>query len=443
MSGIAQIMKSRGYEVSGSDRSESDMTKYLREAGIPVVIGQKAENITPDLDIIVYTSAIREDNPELIAARATAEKPGGPRVIKRAVILGELLDEFPVPVCVAGTHGKTSTSSILTYIYMAADLDPAVAIGGILHNLGANYRIGHGDHMLIEADEYTDSFLQFHPKYNIITNIEVDHLDYFKDLADIQDSFHQYVAGMKEGGVLVTGPDIAPLFADLPVRVLTVSLKEHADVTAKNIRHHENDMGLTFDVYMHDECLGPLDLYLPGRHLIYDTLCAVTVALAENIPFEVIQKGVAAYRSTQKRFELKGVYHGAKVVDDYAHHPAEIRATLRSAAEVKHKELYVVFQPHTYSRTLYLFDDFVTSLSAADHLILMDIFAARDEKEAGMVTSKMLAEAIAKNGTDVHYLPAFDDIIKFLQKNISTDDLLITMGAGKAVDIANHLLSEQ
>ncbi len=437
MSGIAQIMKSRGYVVSGSDRSETDITRHLVTSGISVCIGQKAENITPDMDIIVYTAAVHEDNPELIAARAS-----GARVIERAVMLGELLDEFAVPVGVAGTHGKTSTSSMLAYIYMAADLDPSVAIGGILQNLGANYRVGHGDHMLIEACEYCDSFLHFHTKYNIITNIEAEHLDYFKDLADIQDSFREYVAGMREDGTLITAADCAHLFTDLPVRLLTVSLDEPADITAANIEHHTDALGSAFDLIYQGSNLGRLDIYVPGRHLIFDALCAAGAAIAEGLPFDAIRQGLANYKSTQKRFEYKGDYHGAKVVDDYAHHPSEIKATMLAAQEVPHKDLYVVFQPHTFSRTIAFFDDFVSTLSMADHVILTDIYSAREE-DTGAVSSGMLAEAIAKNGTDVHYFPTFDEIEKFLEKNISTKDLLITMGAGNAVVVANHLLSKK
>lgn len=437
MSGIAQIMQSRGYSVSGSDRAVSPITQHLEECGIPVAIGQRAENITPDMDIIVYTAAVHEDNPELIAARAS-----GARVIERAVMLGELLDEFAVPVGVAGTHGKTSTSSMLTYIYLAAGMDPSVAIGGILHNLNANYRIGHDGHMLIEACEYADSFLHFHTKYNVITNIEAEHLDYFGDLEHIQASFRRYVAGMKEGGALITSPECAQLFADLPVRIITVSLDQPADITCQNLVHHPHALGSSFDLLYHGQNLGRLDLYVPGRHLIYDALCAAGAALAEGIPFSAVREGLASYQSTQKRFEFKGMFRGAKVVDDYAHHPSEIRATMEAAKEVPHKELYVVFQPHTYSRTIAFFDDFVKALSMADHLLLADIYSAR-EVDTGEVSSAMLAEAIAKTGTDVHYFPTFDEIEKFLQKNISTDDLLITMGAGNAVVVANHLLAEK
>ena len=437
MSGIAQIMKSRGYTVTGSDRNETDITRRLEMSGISVTIGQKAENITSDMDIIVYTAAVHEDNPELIAARAS-----GARVIERAVMLGELLDEFAVPVGVAGTHGKTSTSSMLAYIYMAADLDPSVAIGGILQNLGANYRVGHGDHMLIESCEYCDSFLHFHTKYNIITNIEAEHLDYFKDLADIQDSFHQYVAGMREGGALITSADCAHLFKDLPVRLITVSLDEPADITAENIVHHETALGSAFDIIYQGQNLGRLDIYVPGRHLIFDALCAAGAAIAEGLPFDAIRQGLANYKSTQKRFEYKGDYNGAKVIDDYAHHPSEIRATMLAAQEVPHNELYVVFQPHTFSRTIAFFDDFVSTLSMADHVILADIYSAR-EVDTGEVSSQKLAAEIAKTGTDVRYFPTFDEIEKFLEKNISTKDLLITMGAGNAVVVANHLLSKK
>ena len=247
---------------------------------------------------------------------------------------------------------------------------------------------------------------------------------------------------MREGGTLITAADCAPLFKDLPVQVLSVSLDETADITAKNIVHHENALGSSFDMFYKGENLGRLDIYVPGRHLIFDALCAAAAAIAEGIPFESVRQGLANYKSTQKRFEYKGDYKGAKVVDDYAHHPSEIKATMLAAQEVPHNELYVVFQPHTFSRTIAFFDDFVSTLSMADHLILADIYSAR-EVDTGEVSSRKLADAIAKTGTDVHYFPTFDEIEKFLEKNISTNDLLITMGAGNAVDIANHLLSKK
>ena len=439
MSGIACAMKSLGYQVTGSDRQIGDTYPLLMQAGIPVRIPQQAENITPDIDTVVYTAAIHEDNPELIAARKS-----GAEVLSRAEMLGRLFDHYDTPIAVAGSHGKTSTSSILAHIYMAAGRDPSFNIGGILHNTGTNFRIGQGDPMIIEACEYTDSFLHFHAKYNIITNIEPEHLDYFRTFENEQHSFQQYVEGMKEGGVLVTSPALKPLFVSLikdkNIRIVTASLDEEADFTVSDVIHHETGLGYSFHLIENGKDHGRLDLFVPGLHMVYDALLAAALSVSEGVPFDAVREGIAAYQSTKKRFEYLGEYHGAKVIDDYAHHPTEIKAQLKAAREVPFKELYVVFQPHTYSRTITFFDDFVDALSMADHVILCDIYAAR-EVDTGEVSSAMLAEALRKQGVDAVHIPVFEEIEKYLEKKISTDDMLITMGAGNAVKIATDLLS--
>ncbi len=437
MSGIAQILKARGYHISGSDMQKSTITDHLTSLGIPVTIGQRAENITADMDTIVYTAAVKEDNPELMAARA-----GDARVIERAVLLGDLFDEFGVPIAVAGTHGKTSTSSMISYIFMQAAKDPTVAIGGILQNLGENFRVGNSSYMIIEACEYKDSFLQFHPKINVITNIEAEHLDYFGDFEHVQASFRNYVDGMRPEGTLIVGQELAPLFADYTGRLWTVSLKGNADILGTNIRPHEEGLGSSFDLIFQGKNLGTLDIYVPGRHLIYDALCAAGAALADGIAFEHIRDGLAAYRSTKKRFEYKGTVGNVVIIDDYAHHPSEIRATLKAAAEVPHKELYVVFQPHTYSRTKAFLSEFIDTLSAADHIILTDIYAAR-EKNPGDISSMDIVEGLLKKGKDCCHFSTFDEIENFILKNISPKDMLITMGAGDVVSIGESLLGIQ
>ncbi len=434
MSGLAQILKARGYHVSGSDIRKTDITEHLSHLGIPVVIGQRAGNITPDMDTIVYTAAVKEDNPELIAARASQA-----RVIERAVLLGDLFDEFGVPVAVAGTHGKTSTSSMISYIYMQAGKDPTVAIGGILQNLGENFRVGNSSYMIIEACEYMDSFLHFHPKINVITNIEAEHLDYFGSLDRIRQSFHRYADGMRPEGTLIVGKELKPLFDDYTGRLWTVSLKPPAGILAANIRPHTQGLGASFDLIFRGQNLGTLDLYVPGHHLIYDALCAAGAALADDIPFETIREGLANYRSTKKRFEYKGTVGDVMIIDDYAHHPSEIRATLEAASEVPHKELYVVFQPHTYSRTKSFLPDFIDALSAADHIVLADIYPAR-EKDPGDIHSLDIVKGLKEKGKDCCYFPTFDEIENFLLKNISPGDMLITMGAGDVVSIGESLL---
>lgn len=442
MSGIAMILKSKGHEVTGSDRAPSDLTRRLEEAGIPVSYGQKAENITQDIDTVVYTAAIHEDNPELIEARKKC-----PRVIERARMLGELLDQYPIPIAVAGTHGKTSTSSMLANIYLCAGLDPSFAIGGILQSTGTNYHIGRQDRMIIEACEYSDSFLHFHPLYNIITNMEAEHLDYFKTFDNMKASFKKYVQGMKDGGVLFTSPELKEFFKDTGRTIVSAQVADDpsactADVVATHIEHHTDALGSSFDVIYKGSLLGRADLYVPGRHMIYDALLAISEALYEKVPFEAIQAGIASYKSTHKRFEYRGDFCGVKVVDDYAHHPSEIRATLKAAREVPMRELTVVFQPHTYSRTKAFFHDFVDALSLADHIVLADIYAAR-EKDDGTVSSKMLADALKEAGADAYYVGSFDEIEKFLEKTLSPGDMLITMGAGNVADIGTDLLAKK
>jgi len=437
MSGIAMILKERGHVITGSDRAPSPATRELEKAGILVNYPQKAENITEDIDTVVYTAAIHPDNPELIRAKETDA-----RVIERSVMLGELLSEYKMPIGVAGTHGKTSTSSLLILIYLAAGLDPTFQIGGTLAATGTNYRIGHGDAMIIEACEYSDSFLEFKTRSAVITNIEAEHLDYFKTFDNVKTSFRHFADLMLPGGTLVTSPELKPLFEGIPSEILTVSLDEPADLTAVNITHHTDALGSSFEIVYKGENLGRADLYLPGRHLIYDALCAAGLALSDGVPFSAVQEGLAAYRSTKRRFEYRGMLNGAMVVDDYGHHPSEIRATLLAAREVPAESVTVVFQPHTYSRTIDFFDGFVEALSLADHIILADIYAAR-EVDTGVVSSAMIADRLREKGKDAVYLPSFGEIEKFLEKNISTGDLLITMGAGDIVKIANDLTSDR
>lgn len=437
MSSLAQISNERGHKVSGSDIKESDMSRHLESLGIQVMIGQKAENITEDMDLIVYTAAVRESNPELIAARAS-----NARVIERSVFLGEMMEEYEVPMGVAGTHGKTSTSSMLAYMMMAGEKDPTVTIGGILQNLKSNFRIGHSEYMVLEACEFADSFLEFKSKVNIITNIEAEHLDYFGTLENIHKSFRKFVSIMKDDSTLIVGADIAHLFEDYQGTLYTVSLDQDADVTCSNIRHHENELGSSFDMILKGEKLGTLDIYVPGKHLIFDALCAAMAAYSQGVAFEDIAKGLSAYRSTKKRFEYKGTCNGAMVIDDYAHHPTEIAATLQAAGEVPHNELYLVFQPHTYSRTRALFDDFVNVLSSAKHVILPEIYeaAGRDPADKNVHSTDLQRELLAR-GCDCHHFSTFEEIEKFLLKNLSPKDLLITMGAGDIVKVAENLIS--
>ena len=444
MSSLAQILHEQGWTVTGSDLRENDTSRALEAQGIPVAIGQTADNIKPDMELIVYTAAVHEDNPELIAARALAARcPEQTRVIERSVLLGEMIDRYEIPIGVAGTHGKTSTSSMLSYIFMEADLDPTVTIGGILRRFNTNFHIGHSPYIIYEACEYSDSFLEFRGKLNIITNIEAEHLDYFGTLENIKKSFHKFSEIMRPDGILITGLENASLFEDFSGTLYTVSLDDpRADYTAANIVHHTNGLGSSFDLVFRGENLGTLDLYVPGLHYIYDAMCAAAAALSQGILFADVQKGLSTYQSTKKRFEYKGTWNGVTMIDDYAHHPSEIKATLLAADEVPHKDLYVAFQPHTYTRTKAFLPDFITALSLADHVVLADIYAAR-EKDPHDIHSMDIARGLEELGCDCHYFPTFEEIEKFLLKNISPGDLLITMGAGTISTIGDSILKRK
>ncbi len=438
MSSLACILKSRGYEVSGSDIKETPITRSLEEQGISVAIGQRAENIGPGIDVAVYTAAVHEDNPELIQARRSV-----PRVIERSVLLGELMDEYEHSIGIAGTHGKTSTSTMLSYIFLETDKDPTITIGGILENLHSNYRIGRSSYFIAEACEYSDSFLHFHPQIGIVLNVEAEHLDYFKTYERMVDSFRKYVAGLKPGGCLILNYDYQSLFPDYQGQMLTVSLQNaQADLPAARVEPAEDHLGSHFDCIYKGQNLGRLTIHVPGSHNIFDCLCAVGAALWSGVSFEEIRRGLSKYRSPKKRFEFKGMFQGAKVIDDYAHHPSEIRATLQAAKEVAEKDLYVVFQPHTYSRTKAFFHDFVKALSLADHVILADIYSASREKDPGDIHSRMIADALREQGADAYYFGSFAEIEDFLRKKCCPQDLLITMGAGDVATIGEDLLSQ-
>ena len=436
MSSLACILQSRGHVISGSDIKETPIVQALRDKGISIAIGQRAENITPGIDVAVFTAAVHEDNPELIAARANC-----PRVIERSVLLGEMMSEYEHSIGIAGTHGKTSTSTMLSYIFLNSEHDPTITIGGILDILHSNYRVGHDDFFIAEACEYSDSFLQFHPETGIVLNVEPEHLDYFKTYDRMVSSFRKYVDGLKPGGTLILNSDYVKLFPEYTGKMLTVSLSDSgADIFASNIRPSADHMENTYDLIYKGQDLGQIHLNVPGSHNIFDSLCAAGAALVNGIPFETIVRGLELYRSPKKRFEYKGTVNGFRIIDDYAHHPSEIRATLQAAREVAEKDIYVVFQPHTYSRTKAFFKEFAKALSLADHVVLVDIYSAAREKDPGDIHSRDLAAAVAALGTDARYCPSFADAEEYFLKNCCPQDLCITMGAGDVAAIGENML---
>lgn len=437
MSGLAEILMQEGFRVSGSDSKESDLTKKLCTDGATIYLGQQASNIKEGIDVVVYTAAVHEDNPELMAARQQ-NLP----VLSRAELLGQLMRNYQCAINVSGTHGKTTTTSMLAHILLEAEVDPTITVGGILPSIGGNIRVGKNDYFLAEACEYTNSFLSFFPTHSIILNIKADHLDFFKDLDDIRHSFHLFAQKTPQEGVLIINSEIENLSyitEGLPCPVLTFGKDETSDYYPANITYNETGFP-GFDVIHHGQTLGHIQLSVPGEHNVLNALAATALCLNLNLSFETIQKGLQAFTGTNRRFQIKGNIHGITIVDDYAHHPDEIAATLKAAQSYPHKHLWCVFQPHTYTRTKALFDDFAQALSKAEHVVLADIYSAGRETNDLGVSSQQLSNAISELGTPSYYFPSFDEIETFLLQNCESGDLILTMGAGDIFKVGEELL---
>lgn len=439
MSGFAELLHSMNFRVSGSDWNESKITRHLESLGIQVVYGQEEKNITKTIDLVVYTAAVHPTNPEY----RRAEELGIP-MMERAVMVGQVMKNYSSAIAISGTHGKTTTTSIASHIFLEADLDPTISVGGILDAIGGNIRIGHSEHFITEACEYTNSFLKFFPTVGMILNIEEDHMDFFRDLDDIRHSFRRFAELIPAHGTLIINADIENYEAiteGLSCRVITYGLDNpEADFTAENISYDELGRG-SFDALVQGEKKGHYQLGIVGRHNVSNTLACLALASLYSIPGDTIQKALTAFHGTERRFEYKGTKNGFTIIDDYAHHPTEIAATLTSAQKYPHKTLWCVFQPHTYTRTRAFLTDFAKSLAMADKIILADIYAAR-EKDPGDISSRNLADELKKLGKDVYYISDFSEIEKFILKNLVDGDLLITMGAGNIVEIGENLLKE-
>ncbi len=460
MSGLAVILKRAGFDVSGSDRDRSEVTENLEKEGIKVFYGQKSENVTADIDVAILTAAIRPDNPEYKQIEAL----NIPK-LTRAELLGQLMRNYGTSIAISGTHGKTTTTSMISEILLAEDADPTISVGGMLPSIGGNIRVGGRDYFVTEACEYTNSFLSLFPDIALILNVEEDHLDFFKDLDDIRASFRKFADLVPEKGTLIINSHIENIryFTEgLGCNVLTFGLtdsnslsagassakktgtsefavKTAPDYTAANIT--KDALGNpTFDVIVRGEKAFTVKLSVPGDHNILNALAACAFADAAGIDRAVTAAALEKFEGTDRRFQKKGkIAGGVTLIDDYAHHPTEIRATMKAALSIEKKTLWVVFQPHTYTRTKAFFDDFADALSLADKVVLADIYAARETDTLG-ISSKLLAEAIAERGTESYYFPSFEEIEKFLLKNCQEGDVLITMGAGDVYKIGDSLL---
>lgn len=436
MSGLAEILADAGFTVSGSDRSRSALTDMLETKGITVFYGQRAANITDNIDCVIFTSAISRDNPEYIAAHERNIP-----CLTRAELLGQIMKNYDTPIAVSGTHGKTTTTSMLSEILLHADLDPTLSIGGILKTIGGNIRVGKSGYFVTEACEYTNSFLSFFPKIGIILNIEEDHLDFFKDLADIRDSFRKFAGLLPPEGCLVINaaiPDYQEIVRGLACRVITFGIEPNADYYPSDIVYDEKG-NPSFTLHGADGSCTQISLQVPGEHNILNALAAAAVADLLSVRRECTARAIHGFTGTDRRFEYKGTVGGVTIIDDYSHHPTEITAALKAAARYPHKTLWCVFQPHTYSRTKAFLKEFSQALTLADKVVLADIYAARETDTLG-ISSETLLEEIRSLGQECYYFPSFDEIENFLLENCLNGDLLITMGAGDVVKIGETLL---
>ena len=436
MSGIAQIMKHWGFTVTGSDWEESETTKKLNLDGIHVVIGHDV-NMAAKADVIVYTAAIKQDDPELVKAREI-----GIETIERADFLGKITKAFKDTICISGTHGKTTTTSMVSMCFIEALKDPSIQVGATLKAIDGNYRIGNSEHFIIEACEYVESFLKFYPKAEIILNIDKDHLDYFKNIENINRAFVKYVGLLPEDGLLVVNIDneyCARLHQYTNAKVVSYGIvNEKANFIAKNIKFNKNGFAY-FDVYYNSSFYGSFELSVPGRHNVLNALACI--ALCHNYGIEKIDMKTALkkYTGAHRRFEYIGTYKGATVYDDYAHHPTEITATALSLKQKEYNKSWVVFQPHTYSRTKENINEFAESLTNFDNIIITDIYAARETNTYG-VTSENIVEKIKELGKEAIYIQKFEDIVKYLEEKVEKQDIILTLGAGTVTNIGPMLI---
>lgn len=439
MSGLAEILIKEGFQVTGSDMKASQMIDKLSEMGALINIGQTAANINDSIDLVVYTAAIHEDNEEFQAAK----KKNIP-MLTRAQLLGQIMKNYKYSVAVSGTHGKTTTTAMLSYIMLEADVDPTISVGGLIDDIGGNIRVGASDYFVTEACEYTNSFHAFEPYISIILNVDADHLDFFSGIDEIAESFHVFATKTPQNGKVIINGDMKyfeTVTRDLDCEIITFGENPSNRYSASNIRFDELGRP-TYTLVVDGKEITDITLHVFGRHNVYNSLSAIAAAMELGISMDAVKAGLLHCKGAERRFQYKGtILDNVTVMDDYAHHPTEIAATLAAAKNTSYHELWCVFQPHTYSRTYALFDDFAKVLSVCDHVIVADIYAAR-EKDTGLVSAKQLAEKIASYGTDAFYLPSFIDIENYLLKNCKKNDLLITMGAGNVDSIGNELIKK-
>ena len=433
MCALAEVLQGMGLVVQGSDMTDSDTVRHLRSLGMEVAIGHSAENLK-NCDAVIRTAAIHDGNPEIAGAIAR-----GIPVYERAQAWGGIMRSYRNALCISGTHGKTTTTSMATHIFMAAQKDPTVMIGGTLPLLHGGYRVGQGDTIILESCEYCNSFLNFFPTVAVILNVHADHLDFFKDLADIEHSFHRFAELVPEGtGRVVANLDDAgarAAVAGLDRPLFTYSVRDHsASCYADNVSMFDG-CG-EFDVMILGQRYAHVTLHVPGSHNVSNALAAAATAYLLGVDGKAVEEGLAAFTGAGRRFEHKGTYHGAEVYDDYAHHPDEVEALLNAARPLPHQRLICAFQPHTYTRTAALFDDFVRVLRMPDKVVLAEIYAAREKNELG-ISSRDLAAQIP----GAVYCSTLEQVTEELARLAQPGDMIITVGAGDIYRAGEMLLN--
>ena len=429
---LAEVLRGMGLTVQGSDMSESDTVKHLRSLGITVAVGHNAENLG-DCDFVVRTAAVHDSNPEIAGAVAR-----GIPVYERAQAWGAIMQHYPNALCVSGTHGKTTTTSMCTHIFMAAQADPTVMIGGTLPLLHSGYRVGQGDTIILESCEYCNSFLSFYPTVAVILNVEADHLDFFKDLNDIEHSFHRFAELVPAAGHVIVNADnegAMDSVKGLEHPVFTFGLDHPADCTAANLT--DVDGAPSFDILVRGQHYAHVTLQVYGHHNVLNALAAASAAYALDIPGKAVEEGLAAFTGAGRRFEHKGTYNGAEVYDDYAHHPDELHALLTTARGLGYQRVVVAFQPHTYTRTAKLFDHFVEELKLADVAILAEIYAAREQNTLGISSADL-----CRNIPGSVYCSTLDKVADRLREVARPGDLILTVGAGDIYRAGEKLLKK-
>lgn len=440
MSALATICLSRGFGVSGSDCRESDITRSLRSAGATIYIGHTSSNVREDVTTVVYTAAVSPENEEI---KSAIEK--GIQLLDRAEFLGLLMKEYANCIAISGTHGKTSTTSMVSVIFQSCNLDPTILVGGNLACIGGNVRVGQSQNFITEACEYVDSFLKFHPQIAVITNIDADHLDYFKDIEHIKSSFGKFASLVPSNGYVIANGDdenikdmLGKYSNDIGANILKYGFSDSNDAIIQNLSFDDSGLG-SFSLSIAGKDIGPFSLSVPGTHNVLNATAAIISSVAAGVGDSKIAPPLKTYTGVGRRFERKGSLGGVEFIDDYAHHPTEISATLSAARNFCKGRLWCIFQPHTYTRTKLLLDEFSHAFADADNIIVPDIYAAR-EKDNGDIHSKDLVDMIASNGGNAVYMESFEDIASHITQNAAPGDMVITMGAGDVYKINDIIL---